>query len=267
MSFKSKKRISERNSYDMIVSMAYHANHYNDIHRHIKIISDIKAHFKQNGKDFKQAVLKCRDYSEHVPMYENLIGAQWHTHGVTVSKASHITGGYEPVISGDGTYNQSDYWANFELSKEDFENAISSGRFERFLSAVNAGISSIEAFLNHQYMVIYKLGSEEPELRETLEFKMKNWPEKLVGYRFDLSTRTWGAFVELKNLRDERFQHRKTISTGIAKSEHLNLLNMYKIAIPKLLFELHVHFGQRCPSAIIRCCFHPEIELVDENIA
>ena len=251
----------------MIAAMAFFGNHYNDIHGQIKTISDIKAHFAQNGKDFKQTVSKCRDYSEHVPMYENLIGAQWTTQGVTVSKPSHITGEYEPVIEGDGTYNESDYWANYEISKEDFESAIATGRLERFLSAVNAGISAIETFINHQYMRVYKVGSDQPELRESLEFKMKNWPEKLTGHRFDLSTKTWSSFVELKNLRDERFQHRKSLSTGITQKEHLKLLNMYKIAIPRLLFDLHLHFEQRCPAAIIRACFHPEIEIVNDQVA
>ena len=265
MAFQAKKRISERNAYNIIVTMALHGNHYNDVQGNIRTISDIKAHYQQNGRKFKDVVSECRDYSKNVPIYENLIGAQWETRNATVSRPSHVTGEYEPVVSGDGTYNESDYWANFEISREDFEQAIKSGRVERFLSAVNAGIASVEAFLNHQYIVKLHATSDNPALRESLEHKMKNWPETLTGTAFDISTRPWGAFVELKRLRDDGFQHRKTVSTGITRNEHLRLLNLYKVAIARLLVDLHIHFGHRCPAAIIRCAFHPEIEIADRK--
>jgi hypothetical protein len=261
MAFRAKKRISERNAYNMVLAMALHGNHYNDIHGNIRAVSDVKAHYAQNDRDFKHVVATCRDFSQSVPFYENLIGAQWTAKGVTVSRPSHITGEYEPVVSGDGVYNESDYWANFEISKEDFDSAITSGRWERFLAAVNAGIAAVEAFLNHQYMVRLRVAGDDPALRENLETKMKTWPVKLSGRAFDLSSRSWSAFSKLKKLRDDGFQHRKSTSTGITHQEHLALLNEYKHAVPRLLLDLHIHFGERCPSAIIRYAYHPEIEL------
>ena len=261
MTFKAMRHISERNAYNMILAMALHGNHYNDIHGNIRTVSDVKAHYIQNGRDFKRVVAACRDFSQSVPIYENLVGAQWTAEGVTVSRPSHITGEYEPVVSGDGVYNESDYWANFEISKEDFDNAISSGRWERFLASVNAGIAAVEAFLNHQYMVRLRVADNDPALRENLETKIKTWPKKLLGHSFDLSSRPWSAFSKLKKLRDEGFQHRKSTSTGITRKEHLTLLNEYKFAIPRLLLDLHIHFGVRCPSAIIRYAYYPEIDL------
>lgn len=261
MAFKSKKRISERNAYSMVLAMAVHGNHNYDIHRNIRSASDVKAHYNQNGLDFKRVVASCRDFAQSVPLYENWIGAQWTAEGVTVSRPSHITGEYEPVVSGDGVYNESDYWANFEISKEDFDSAITSGRWERFLAAVNAGIAAVEAFLNHQYMVRLRVAGDDPALRGNLEKKIKLWPIKLTGDAFDLSGRSWSAFTELKKLRDDGFQHRKSTSTGITRNDHLSLLNDYKKAVPKLLLELHIHFGERCPSAIIRYAYHPEVEV------
>ena len=149
MAFKEKKRISERNAYNMVLAMALHGNHYNDIHSNIRAVSDVKAHYAQNSLDIKRVVADCRDFSQSVPLYENLIGAQWTAEGVTVSRPSHVTGEHETVVSGDGVYNESDYWASFEISKEDFDSAITTGRWERFLAAVNAGIAAVEAFLNH----------------------------------------------------------------------------------------------------------------------
>lgn len=261
MAFRAKKRISEYNAHSMVVAMALHGNHYNDIHGNIRTVSDVKAHYAQNNRDFKRVVMTCRDFSQRVPFYENLIGAQWTTEGVTVSRPSHITGEYELVVNGDGVYNESDYWANFEISKEDFDNAIMSGRWERFLSAVNAGIASIEAFLNHQYMVKLRVAGDDPALRDSLETKIKTWPIKLTGRAFALSSRPWSEFSTLKKLRDDGFQHRKSTSTGVTRKQHLAFLNNYKHAVPRLLFDLHVHFGVRCPSVIIRYSYYPEIEL------
>lgn len=261
MAFRSKKRISERNAYNMILAMAFHGNHYNDIHGHIRAVSDVKAHYAQNGREFSRVVAHCRDFAQSVPIYENLIGAQWTAEGVTVSRPNHITGEYEPIVSGDGIYNESDYWATFEISKEDFDNAIESGRWERFLSAVNAGIAAVEAFLNHEYMTRLRVSGDDAALRENFEVKIKTWPAKLTGSAFDLSGRSWASFSKLKKLRDDGFQHRKARNTGMSRKEHLGLLNEYKLAVPRLLFDLHVHFKVRCPSAIIRYAYHPEIEL------
>ncbi|WP_439860983.1 hypothetical protein [Pseudomonas sp. MBLB4136] len=261
MAFRAKKRISERNAYNMILALAFHGNHYNDIHGQIRAVSDVKAHYAQNGRDFARVVAHCRDFSQSVPIYENLIGAQWTAEGVTVSRPNHITGEYESVVSGDGVYNESDYWATFEISKEDFDSAIQTGRWERFLAAVNAGIAAVEAFLNHQYMTRLRASGDNVALRENIETKMKTWPAKLTGSAFDLSGRSWASFSKLKKLRDDGFQHRKAITTGISRKQHLELLNEYKQAVPRLLFDLHVHFDVRCPSAIIRYAYYPEIEM------
>jgi len=261
MGFKTKKRISERNAHNMILAMAFHGNHYNDLHGHIRFVSDVRAHYAQNGLDFARVVAHCRDYSQSVPIYENRIGAQWTAEGVTLSRPNHITGEYEPVVRGDGIYNESDYWATFEISKEDFDSAIESGRWERFLAAVNAGIAAVEAFMNHQYMTRLRVLGDDAALRKSLETKMKEWPAMLTGDAFDLSSRPWASFSKLKKLRDDGFQHRKAIATGITRKEHVSLLNEYKQAVPRLLLNLHIHFGVRCPSVIIRYAYHPEIEM------
>lgn len=261
MAFRAKKRISERNAYNMILAMAFYGNHYNDIHGHIRTVSDVKAYYSQNGREFSRVVTLCSDFSQSVPIYENLLGAQWTTEGVTVSRPNHMTGELELIVSGDGVYNESDYWATFEVSMEDFVSAIDSGRWERFLSAVNAGIAAVEAFLNHQYLTRLHVAGGDANLKDNLESKIKTWPKKLTGREFDLSGRSWAEFLKLKKLRDDGFQHRKAISTGVSRKEHLAFLNKYKQAVPKLLLDLHLHFGVRCPSAIVRCAYFPEIEI------
>lgn len=262
MAFRLKKRISEQNARKMILAMAFHGNHYNDTHGHLRTVSDIKAHYAQNGYDFPRVISQCRNFSQRVPVYENLIGAQWTVEGEgAVSRLNHITGEHDLVFSGDGSYSESNYWASFEISREDFDSAIKSGRWERFLTAVNAGIAAIEAFMNQEYMIRLRVPKEDADLRKDLETKMKTWPARLTGNAFDLSGRSWASFSKLKNLRDNDFQHSKAVTTGMSRKEHVGLLNEYKQAVPRLLFDLHVHFGVRCPSEIIRYAYYPEIEM------
>lgn len=261
MTFRAKKRISDRESHKLVLAMALHGNHLGSLDGNFRNVADVKAHCAQNGIDFAQLTRGARDFSKHIPLYENLIGAQWVAEGVIASKANHITGDQEVVVNGEGIYNESNYWANFEISREDFDSAIESGRWERLLSAVNAGIASVEAFLNHQYMIRFRVAGDCPDLRDSLEKKIKEWPEMLSGRPFDLSGRPWALFCKLKKLRDDDFQHRKSVSTGVDRKQHILCLNDYRRAIPRLLLDLHVHFNVRCPSSIIRYAHYPEIEM------
>jgi len=265
MTFRKNPRISERSAYNMVLAMAYYGNHYHDIQGHIRTVSDVKEQYAINGYDFLRVIQKCRDFARTVPVFENLLGAQWVTRGVAVSRQNPSTAGFESIVSGDGLYNENNYWASFEISLEDFDSAIASGRWERFLSAVSAGLAAIEAFLNEQYIICLAAQSNDPALRLGLVDKLKTWPVHLTGRPFDLSGRSFQSMQKLKKLRDDDFQHRKTIRTGVTRKQHLMLLNEFRFAIPKLLLDLHVHFGCRCPSAIIRYAYHPETELSNKT--
>jgi len=257
--FSKRKRISERASHNMIVAMAKHGNHNKDLHDHLKSVKNIKDHFKQNDMNFSHEVSRCREFSKSVPMYENLIGAQWTAQGVTVSKPDHITGEYKPVVSGDGVYNENDYWANFDIAREDFEAAISTGRYERFLSAINAGLASIEGFLNHEYMRRKRVSADDPELKKDLEWKVSQWVSQFTGHKFDKSGKNWADFKYLKELRNEGFQHRKSTSSGVTFAQFAKELNMFKNGICHILLDLHVLFSVRCTTWIIRYAYFPEI--------
>jgi len=246
----------------MVVAMAMHGNHNKDIHRNIQTVANVRDHFAQNGMDFKAEVGKCRDFRHHVPMYENLLGAQWTTQGATVSKVDHITGEYKEVVSGDGTYNEADYWALFDLAREDFEQALETGKYERFLSAVNSGLASIETFLNHQYLVRMRSQSDDEALKKETEAKVDEWIPLFTGERYDKGARDWAAFKKLRTLRNEHFQHRKSVASGITFRQLIDLLNDFKYGVCRVLMEFHVLFGQQCPTAIIRYSHYPEIEYV-----
>ena len=250
----------------MVLAMAMHGNHNKDIHRNIRTVANVRDHFAQNGMDFKAEVAKCRDFRHHVPMYENLMGAQWTTQGVTVSKPDHVTGEFKEIVSGDGTYNEADYWALFDLAREDFDQALETGKYERFLSAVNSGLASIETFMNHQYLVRTGSRQDDEALKRDIEAKIDDWMPLFTGKRFDKGQREWAAFKELKNLRNEDFQHRKSIASGITFRQLVELLNDFRYGICRVLMEFHVLFGHRCPTAIIRYSHYPEIEYVKNGL-
>ena len=120
----------------------------------------MKRHLKQNGYDLDELVERCRNFKTLVPVYENLIGAQFIVGAdgdETSFKVKVIDGetGHEiNVLEGEGIVNLKDYWRCFELSVSDFEQSIISENYDKFLSAVNSGIASIEAYLNYQYLLI-----------------------------------------------------------------------------------------------------------------
>lgn len=258
-SIRVKPRISERAACNMIVQMAMYGNHYNDIYHNIKTVTDVREHYRKNGMDFNVVVNKCRDFRYHVPIYENLLGAQRTIQGCALSKVDHITGDYKEIVSGDGTYNEADYWALFDLSYEDFEHALEAAKYERFLSAVNSGMASIETFLNHQYFVRMHTKSDSEVLKKDIETKVDEWIPLLTGKRYDKGGRDWAAFKKLKSLRNEHFQHRKSVASGITFLQLVDLLNEFKYGICRILMEFHKIFAYRCPTIIIRCSYYPEI--------
>lgn len=258
-------KISPNESRKMIVEMAKYGNHYNDLKNQIKTVKDIKLHYKQNGKNFKKVITHCRTFENPIPIYENLIGAQWTTKGITVSKEDHITGEDKVIISGDGIYNESDYWANFELSKEDFEQAITTIRFERLLASFGAGIAAIEAFLNSQYILRTKCPTDDKKIKCNIDVKFDEWIPMLTGTKFDKSGIEWRDYKIVTDHRNEFLQHRKSIATGIRFEELEKLFNKYRTGICGVLFQLHVLFEVRCPCAIIRLSHCPNIKYVQDS--
>ena len=261
-SIRIKPRISNSSASKMVVAMAMHGNHNKDIYRKIKTVADVSDHFSQNGMDFKKEVSKCRNFRYHVPMYENLLGALWITQGVTVSKPDHVTGEFKEIVSGEGTYNETDYCALFDLAREDYDKAIETSNYIRFLSAVNSGLASIENFLNHQYLIRTRTQLNDEALKKDIEAKFDEWILLFTSKRYDKGGRDWAAFKKLKNLRNEDFQHQKSVASGINFRDLVDHLNDFKYGICQVLLQLHILVGERCPTSVIRYSYYPEIEFV-----
>jgi hypothetical protein len=244
----------------MILLMGKIGNHNKDPKRLLRNDADIKKHYHQNGIRFDEVVERCRIFSNNVPFYENILLAQARTHGMTVSKVDPSTGKYEPVVEGDGVFNQKDYWNSFDLAVEDFENSIEGADYERFLSAVNCGLSSIEAFLNYQYLHKTSKDHEPEALRQDLIWKFDTWIPQFTKTSFDKSKSHWMNFKMLKESRDNKFQHRKSTASGITYSDMEKFINLFRSGVCRVLLELHLLFNERCPTKIIRYSYYPNIK-------
>lgn len=260
--FRVKKRLSERDAYNLVVGMALYGNHNLDPNGALNSVAGIEEHFSQAGLKFKHVVSRCRDFEVHVPMYENVIGPTWTNIGASVSRQDHLSGEWKVISEADGTYNDADYWAFFNIAVEDFHSALASARYDRLLSAVNAGLASIEAFLNEQYIRRMLVPNTDPSLKSSLEWKIDNWVPELTGIRLDKGGRNWAALKKLAQDRNELFQHNKAMTTGIAFKQLANELNLFKYGISRILLELHVAYQVRCPTAVLRSAYFPEIEYV-----
>ena len=246
--FKSYTRISAKEAEKMIIDMGCYGRHYNDIYGLLNSKMAVVNHYQQYDLRFKDEVQRCRDFfNQKVFSYENLLGPTCYVSGASVSTPDHITGEFKEVVSGDGFYNEDDYWANIALSIEDLETAISKANRERFLSGVNAGIASIEAFLNQQYLHKKSAVIDVKDL--TLSEKIKKWPDLLMGEKFDCSGKSYQSFFLPLSLRNENFQHRKSIKTGVSVKVFEKELNYFKLGICTLLFDLHKHYPE------IKYCF------------
>lgn len=263
--FRVNQKIPRRWAHEMIILMGKLGNHNYDLGGHLKTDADIKRHYAQNNYDFEVEVQRCRTFTENIMIYENLIGSQWTTKGVKVSRVNPTTGQEETLVEGDGVYNDKDYWHSFELAVSDLDEAISKSSYGKFLSAINNGIASIEAFFNYEYLHKMKEGVQPAELEISLDAKVDNWPERFTGIKLDKSKIFWNHFRELKNLRNNKFQHIKSSATGKTFIAMEREFNMFRTGIAQFLLELHVIYKERCPSKIIRYSYFPDITYVPDT--
>jgi hypothetical protein len=260
--FHIRPRISERAAYDLVAAMALHGNHGTHMVMNLHTVKDIRDYCSRHGMEFKAVVSACRDFTKPIPFFENLARAQRTTENVSVSVRDHITGEWVQVAPSGGMFNLEDYWALFEHAQEDFHLALQNATYERFLAAVNLGLAAIEAFMNQQFMVLAAVRSDDEALKSDLEKKIIEWIPRFTGNRFETGSRDWAAFKLLKTCRNEDFQHRKSIASGIGFRQLVDLLNQFKLGICRVLLKLHQAFSRRCPACIIRYSYFPQIEYV-----
>jgi hypothetical protein len=243
---------------ELIILMGLIGNHSEHIFSTLVSESDVIEYLASRGYIMSKLVESCRNFNVPVPHFENLLGSTTRIVGLTESRIDPATGQWKQLNTGDGITTESDYWARFEMSSEDFERAIADQNPERFKNAVGSGLAAIEGFLNFQFL---KRGHspQSTEIRESIDWKFDNWVLRFTNQKFPKGDKSWGSFRRLRTLRNDEFQHPKSMWSGYNYTDLPKLFNDYRWGICRILLQLHKVFIVRCPSKVIRYSFYPNI--------
>jgi len=261
---------TRRATHDMILMMIKHGNH--GVRQRFVSDADAKRFFKSNGYYWDDLVQKCRKPNEIVPLVENLIGSTWIVpHGKAAIVTGAATDNEKEIASveGPGTLTTSTYLQLFENVVNNFHRCMESASFGDFQSCVSNGIASIDAYIAHRVWLYNSGQPSEPLIdnkrnKVSQDTKIDEWIPKMSGGKpLDKSKANWQDFKRLRAIRDELAIHLKQPALSINYRELGELLNLFRSGIAGLLIDLHLLFGERIPSKIIRYAYLPDINLVE----
>lgn len=252
----------------LIMAMARQGNHY---HGDLNTTERLERFLAQRGSALKDLIEGCRDKEDNVPFLENLIPVGGWT-------ASAPSGGYVSWTDSEGnevarfegepgTFAMATGGAFFEKSTRDFERALKGMSYVEFLSSLANGVAGIEAYV-FEKTYQHNLRSPGNELvdnkknKVSFDDKIDKWIPRIVGMKLNKGGKEWAHFQRLKQVRDTQHAHSKNPSLSITYREMCKLMNLFRSGIAGLLLELHVLFGDKVPSKIIKYAFHPDIKLV-----
>ncbi len=246
----------------LIIDLALYSNYYPHGCPPFRTVSDVARYLQQRGLSLPQCAEESKSYAEKPKYFYNLIGPTWQAKGVTVSRPDQKTGEQKTIISGDGQYNTSNYWAKFDQSWADFERALTDANHELLLSAIAKGQAAIENFLNSLNIRDIEKSSVEGKLKKAfLAVNPKDDWDK------ERNEEPWSCFIEMKRIRNKIETHNKEDATGFNYEEMLKHFNLYIPAICKTLFKLHKMLNMKCPASIVRSSYHPKINMRIEDKA
>jgi hypothetical protein len=234
--------------------------------------ADVKRYLAQRGIDFQKLVEQCRSFGENVPYLENLVGSTWTvSYGAKAAVVDMQSGEEKCAVEGPGAIALSTYWAHAETSVKSRTRAVEASSFAELQIAITNGMASIEAFISHR-AEIWNTSNPQDKLidsfadKVSFSDKIDVWVPKMTGGRnLDKSLRNWMDFQELRKIRDDVAIHPKASGMGTSFTELAKNLNLLKTGVGGLLVQLHLLFGERIPSVIIRLFFAPEAEVVEFN--
>lgn len=249
------KKLSTKRAKELILAMVRLGNNY-DYPLHTTL--DVKKFFASKGMKFEDVVEHVRTFTNRVPYFENLIGSTWTVLGGSVSM------GGETVVDGDGQFATATYWAHFEQMGKQLQAAAANVSMNELHSAVERGVASIEAYIAHRVSIWNSTNPEallhdNKENKVPFDDKITAWiPRMTGGYQLDRGTRHWNDFVKLRKVRDTVAVHPRGSSHGINFKTFVDLTNLTRTGIGGLLIDLHVLFGEKVPSGIIRHAHAPD---------
>lgn len=217
-----------------------------------------------------ELVERLRNPAEHVPFFENLIGATWSTSGGGWSVVS--SSGHEIAsLSGPGVLSMNDCQAAFESSAKARDRAIKEHDMFSLYECLTFGIASIEAFFDRASSAWNERHPSDelidtPHNKVTLEDKITTWlPTMSGGTPFDKSNRQWNDFKVLKRIRDNHAIHPKG-GQAMSLSDMATHINSFRYGIAHLLGNIHVILHCPVPAVIINAIYFPDVIVVERQI-
>jgi hypothetical protein len=261
-------KISRRAAHDLILTIVRHGNHTHP--RNFPTDAAIRRQFARGNIDFDRLVQECRSPGRPVPGYENMVGSTLFTLGeAEVSLVDAATGEADTLLTGQGLVALSNYWATFESARENIQRAVTRTSLTDFHSAVVSGIASIEGYINSKAAAWNQTHPDDQlvdskEAKVSFEEKVDVWLPKVTGgRRLEKGGAEWRHFLILRAIRDKDAVHPKAIGIGVSYTELAKNINLFRLGIAGLLFQLHRLFSESVPAAVIRAMYAPEVEAVE----
>ena len=87
----------------------------------------------------------------------------------------------------------------------------------------------------------------------------------MTGKKLDKGAKSWENYKLLRSIRDDENIHAKNLAYGFTLETLAVRINLFKTGVAGMLIQLHLLFGMRIPTSIIRARFHRDVELAEEN--
>jgi hypothetical protein len=267
---KLRLKISENQAKKLVFSFVRYGDHSNRKHTDSLNNKQVQEWFKQNGHDFQSIIDIARNHNEILPLVEgNLLSSVSHIlcstdNGVKtqVIRDNKI----QTEILGKGMIDTQVYQSKFESSIDYKDLAIKKCNFEHLLTAISKAVASIEAYF-HMKSQSYNdkilhptdklIDSREKPI--SLEDKFTIWIPKMTKKNFDRSTKSWCLFKQQLDLRNNYDIHSKNISHSISYSDLVGRINSFRDGICRILYDLHIAFGDQMFRKLIRSIYAPDV--------
>ena len=265
------ERRTRKEARDMIMAIARHGNHYWDREWGVFTTTrHVERFLAAYDLTLAGLIETLRDKDASGNPFENRLGSGWTVSGggggaivgYTDSEGNEVVRMEEP-----GSFSTATSTALFEKAVDDFERSISKMSYVESLSCIASGTASIEAYV---FQKTYQRNIRNPgkELvddknnKVSFEDKIKVWVPMMAGKKLNLGDKNWAHFQRLKRVRDTEHTHTKSPALNITYRELCKLLNLFRGGIAGMLLDLHVLFGDKTPSKVIKYAYHPDIKLV-----
>lgn len=271
---KIRPKISEKQAKKLIIDMCKNAEHSK--HHLIKDLNTnkIELWFTQNGYEFNKLVSSIRNWDESIPLVESLIGPTFHIESNGSNSHTSIVDSSDnsySTLEGAGVINSSDYQAKIFAAAKHKQDAIRSASLEDFYSCLSKTFASMESYF---YLKAYEYNKLNPnnvlvDNKETpvpLEDKIKSWiPIMTDDKSINISGKSWSLFKDQQKLRNDNAIHPKSIATACSYTDMAKLINNYRDGIISVFYNIHIAFGDKMKSKLIREAYFPDI-YVEESV-